>query len=195
MLRNAGVFLKFLLLVVAPVFLFSYPAAAQSAFPTVFPKPVLLLDQDKLFSQTNLGKALANLAVSKREALIKESRAIDLAFETEERRLTDQRKTMAAADFQKLADDFDARVQKAREAQLNKDLALQKEIDNNRRRFFQLAAPVLSRLLQKYMAGAILDRRSVLLFDKNMDITDEAIALLDDAFAKNPNMALGETNP
>jgi len=49
--------------------------------------------------------------------------------------------------------------------------------------------------LQKYMAGAILDRRSVLLFDKNMDITDEAIALLDDAFAKNPNMALGETNP
>ncbi len=181
-------FLRLVLAVLASIFIYTLPAQAQFAFPTVFPKPVLLLDQDRLFAETDLGKALAAEILAKREALIKENRAIELAFETEERRLTDQRPSMDPEAFRALADEFDTRVQAAREAQLNKDLALQSESDRNRRRFFELSAPFLSRLLQKYSAGAILDRRSVLLFDKNMDITDEAIALLNEAFAQNPDL-------
>lgn len=181
-------FLGLLLVAVLGVFALSAPARAQFAFPTVFPKPVLLLDQDRLFAETDLGKALDAEILAKREALIKENRAIELAFETEERRLTDQRAKMSAEEFRVISDEFDSRVQAAREAQLNKDLALQSEADQNRRRFFEISAPVLSRLMQKYSASAILDRRSVLLFDKNMDITDEAIALLNEAFAQNPDL-------
>ncbi len=181
-------FLGLLLVAVLGVFALSAPARAQFAFPTVFPKPVLLLDQDRLFAETDLGKALDAEILAKREALIKENRAIELAFETEERRLTDQRAKMSAEEFRVVSDEFDSRVQAAREAQLNKDLALQSEADQNRRRFFEISAPVLSRLMQKYSASAILDRRSVLLFDKNMDITDEAIALLNEAFAQNPDL-------
>jgi len=192
-LRITGAFRLILLLVLA-VLALSGPLWAQSAFPTVFPKPLLVLDQDRFFSESGLGKAMTGNLLAKREEVIKNARGVYLAFETEERRLTDQRLGMDPAKFQILADDFDARVQESRKQQLATDLDLQKEADGIRQQFFRIAAPYMSQLLQKYSAGAILDMRSVLLFDQNMNITDEAIALLDKAFADNPNLALeGQT--
>lgn len=160
----------------------------QTTYPTVFPQPVLVLDKDALFIRSDLGKSILATELRNRELVLTESNSIANSFEHEEQQLTEKRLGMSADAFKVLSDDFDARVQDMRAAQLGKDLALQKDAETNRRRFFTLAVPYLSRIMLKYNASAILDQRSLLLFNKDMNITTEAIDLLDEAFAVNPEM-------
>ena len=130
------------------------------------------------------------IQAEERTVLLQESRVISDAFVVEERRLTEVRNEVSADAFRTLSEDFDKRVQAAREAQLAKDVEMQQSIDGQRRRFLVIAAPFLSEIMLKYRASAIVDQRSVLLFNRNLDITLEAIDILDRAFALNPDLAI-----
>lgn len=163
---------------------------AQTDFPTVFPQPILVLDQDGLFKNSKLGQAMLLKQAEKRTVLLQESRLISDAFEVEEKRLTDIRSEVSAEEFRVLSEDFDKRVQAAREAQLAKDVEMQQSIDGQRLRFLVIAAPFLSEIMLKYHASAVVDQRSVLLFNRNMDITLEATEILDRAFDQNPDLAI-----
>jgi len=165
-------------------------SVAQTDFPTVFPQPVLVLDQDGLFNNSKLGQAMLLIQAEKRTVLLQESRLLSDAFVVEEKRLTEIRSEVSVEEFRTLSEDFDARVLAARESQLEKDVEMQKSIDGQRRRFLVIAAPFLSEIMTKYHASAIIDQRSVLLFNRNLDITLEAIATLDRAFELNPDLAI-----
>lgn len=130
------------------------------------------------------------IQAEERTVLLQESRLISDAFVVEEKRLTEVRNEVSADEFRTLSEDFDKRVQAAREAQLAKDVEMQQSIDGQRRRFLVIAAPLLSEIMLKYRASAIVDQRSVLLFNRNLDITLEAIDILDRAFALNPDLAI-----
>ena len=184
--------LQRLLTLVAILSLCAGQSFAQSDYPTVFPRSVLVLDQEALFSDSQLGQAILLVEAENRTVLLQENRIISDAFEKEEAELTALRSTMAADEFHTLSEDFDKRVRAAREKQLSKDVELQQTNESRRRRFLWISAPYLSEIMSKYRAVAILDQRSVLLFDRNMDITLEAIELLDRAFEENPNLAIEE---
>ncbi|PCJ75365.1 MAG: hypothetical protein COA53_05510 [Rhodobacteraceae bacterium] len=164
-------------------------SVAQVDFPTVFPQPVLVLDQEGLFINSKLGQAMQLIQAGKRTVLLQESRVISDAFVIEEKRLTEIRSEVTPEEFRTLSEDFDKRVQAARESQLAKDVEMQKSIEGQRRRFIVIAAPFLSEIMAKYQASAIIDQRSVLLFNRNLDITLEAIEILDRAFELNPDLA------
>ena len=125
-----------------------------------------------------------------RTVLLQESRIISDAFVVEEKRLTEIRSEVTADEFRTLSEDFDKRVVAARESQLAKDVEMQKSLDGQRRRFIVIVAPFLSGIMAKYQATAIIDQRSVLLFNRNLDITLEAIETLDRAFELNPDLAI-----
>ncbi|MGE4611678.1 MAG: hypothetical protein AAED33_09855 [Paracoccaceae bacterium] len=163
---------------------------AQTEFPTVFPQPVLVIDETGLFNDSKLGKAMLLMHAEKRTVLLNESRIISDTFEQEERRLTELRAEISAEEFRTLSANFDIRVQAARESQLVVLAEMQQSLDNLRRRFLIIALPFLSEIMSKYRASAIIDQRSVLLFDRNMDITLEAIEILDRAFEQDPNLAI-----
>jgi len=165
-------------------------AFAQADFPTVFPQPVLVLDQEGLFNGSKLGQAMQLIQAGNRTVLLQESRIISDAFVVEEKRLTEIRSEVTADEFRTLSEDFDKRVVAARESQLAKDVEMQKSLDGQRRRFIVIAAPFLSGIMAKYQATAIIDQRSVLLFNRNLDITLEAIQTLDRAFELNPDLAI-----
>ena len=184
--------LQRLLLLVAALTVCASQSFAQSDYPTVFPRPVLVLDQEMLFNDSKLGQAILLVEAEKRTVLLQENRIISDAFEKEEADLTVLRSSIPADEFHVLSEDFDKRVRAAREEQLSKDVELQKTNEARRRRFLWISAPYLSEIMSKYRAVAILDQRSVLLFDRNMDITSEAIELLDRAFEENPNLAIEE---
>ncbi len=164
-------------------------SVAQVDFPTVFPQPVLVLDQEGLFINSKLGQAMQLIQAGKRTVLLQESRVISDAFVIEEKRLTEIRSEVTPEEFRTLSEDFDKRVQAARESQLAKDVEMQKSIEGQRLRFIIIAAPFLSEIMAKYQASAIIDQRSVLLFNRNLDITLEAIEILDRAFELNPDLA------
>ncbi len=170
----------------------AFPLFAQTsitgAFPTVFPKPVLILDKDLLLRDSQLGEALLDDIGEKRQQRITENQAIANELETEEARLTELRQELSVEEFKALADAFDEKVQNIRDEQIAKDVALQREADQIPLQFIEIAAPFLNQLLIKYQAGAIVDRRATLLYNTNLDITAEAIILLDQAYEENPNI-------
>ena len=90
------------------------PLAAQSV---VQKTAIVTLDQEKLFVGTKYGVALQAKFEAESAALVAENRKIDSALEAEERDLTDRRATMQPAEFRKLADEFDQKVEGLRAAQ------------------------------------------------------------------------------
>ncbi len=159
--------------VLAFVLLSSSGAAAQDG------APFLILNQERLLTDSESGQVLLAEEREARDALRAEARELEQAFEEEERRLAEMRAGMDPEEFRKLADDFDTRVVEARQQQDERSDALVSEFDRRRRQFYAKIAPVLVTLLSRYGAHAIFDESSVLLADQSLNITDVVIAEID----------------
>lgn len=142
--------------------------------------PLLTLDEERLFAESRFGKALIAAQESDTQALIAENRRIEADLEAEERDLTQQRTTMTKAAFDPLAAAFNAKVESIRQAQKAKSDALTRRFEDERRRFFETASPVLAQILTLRGAVAIISKRAVIAGFDNIDITDAAIARLDE---------------
>ncbi len=164
------------------------PMATAQDFPIFQAANILIVSQEDLFSYSMLGKDILQLEQGERDQLIEEGRRISADFIAEEQELTALRDTLPPDEFQVLADAFDAKVVAARTTQETNDANLVANIESRRRSFFGVIAPILAQVMQRYNATVILDRRSALLFDRNLDITREAIEFLDKAYAENPDM-------
>ena len=164
------------------------PQAKAQEFPVFQAANILIVSQEDLFANSALGKDILQLEQNERDALIAEGRAIGAAFVAEEQRLTAQRDTLPPEEFQALAEAFDEKVVAARASQETNDANLIANIEARRRAFFGVIAPILAQVMQRYNATVIIDRRSALLFDRNLDITREAIEFLDKAYSENPDM-------
>jgi Skp family chaperone for outer membrane proteins len=150
------------------------PAAAQG--PAL---PFLIISQERILTGSKTGKALLAEEDRERDALRNEARALDAAFEAEERKLTEQRPTLPPEEFRRLSDAFDARVVQARRDQDARASALAQEFDQRRRQFYARVAPILVSLMDRYGARAIFDENSVLLADQSLNITEAVIAEID----------------
>lgn len=172
------------------------PMVEAQEYPVFQAASILVVSQEELFANSALGKDILKLEEEERNKLIEEGRRIGAAFEAEEKHLTELRDTMSPEDFQVLADEFDAKVVAARAAQETNDANLIANTEARHRAFFGVTAPILAKVMQRYNATLIIERRSALLFNRNLDITREAIDLLDKAYAENPDMInqLGSQN-
>lgn len=142
--------------------------------------PVLTIDSDRLFTETVLGQRLASDLRAETEALAAENRRIEAALTAEVESLTERRPGMEVEDFRAEADAFDERVQGIRRAQDAKERALQQAVQRAREALFEVAAPILGQLMVESGAAVVLERRSVFLSVSAIDITDEAIAAIDE---------------
>ena len=92
-------------------------ALAAQGTDLSIPPPVLTIDQDRLFLETEPGLQITGALEARAEALADENEAIEADLIDEELALTEQRATMAAEEFRALADAFDTRVQRIRAEQ------------------------------------------------------------------------------
>lgn len=171
---------SFALVLLAPLVLLmiAAPVVAQDKLVQLF--PVLTIDQDRLFAESLFGKAVNAAFRAQSEAHIAENRKIEAQLSAEELDLTNERPTLLPADFAKMAKDFDTKVSGIRSAQDNKSRNLTKQLDEDRARFFEAARPVLAQLMAERGAVAIIDKRAVFLGFDAIDLTDAAIARLDE---------------
>jgi Skp family chaperone for outer membrane proteins len=144
--------------------------------------PILVIIQERLFTESNVGREIVVRENARRAELQAESREIDAAFEAEEKRLTEQRALLSKDEFRAMADSFDARVVAARASQDEKGQDILREMEGLRRQFFIKAAPILKQIMTDYSAVVLLDQRSLLLSDNRINITDEAIRRLNVSF-------------
>lgn len=153
------------------------PAVAQEL--SLSGSVVVILDQDRLFSESAFGRSVLARNEAEEAALAAENRKLEAAFEAEERSLTDLRTRMAPEEFRKLADEFDVRVEEVRTAQEARFRTMVRQREQDRQTFNETALPALGRLMSEMGAVVILDRRAIVFSFDGIDITDSAIARLD----------------
>ncbi|MBR9836890.1 MAG: OmpH family outer membrane protein [Rhodobacteraceae bacterium] len=158
------------------------PLAAQEATrPGVVQSVILTVEFDRLFGESAYGRRVTAALEEEGAAISAENRRIEAALTDEERALTEKRGTVPPAEFRKLADAFDQKVQELRRGQDAKARALGNVSEERRRQFMAAAQPVLADLMKEAGAAVILDERSVFLAADVIDITDTAISRIDEA--------------
>lgn len=163
------------------------PLALQDA-------PALLtVDIDRLFVQSQFGERIARDYNDGRTALATENRRIADALRTEELALAEQRADMAIDVFRTEAEAFDEKAQGIRRAQDAKENALEETLTEGRTQFLEVTRPILGQLMVERGAFAILDRRSVLLSLGSIDITDDAVARIDDTIGDGADSPVIQT--
>jgi len=158
------------------------PVAAQDAVA-----PLLTLDQDRLFLESDFGKAIVERERTATVDLEQENRRIEAELVAEEQALTEARATLTPEDFATRAEAFDAKVEQIRAEQDAKARQLTEGRERDRKAFLEIAVPVLGELLGDKKATAILDKNLVILSLSVIDITDEAIARVNAALAEPPD--------
>jgi len=156
------------------------PLSAQDAGLNL-PPPILTIDQDRLFQETGLGARSASAIEAEVEALAVENARIEGELIAREQDLTLRRPTLPTDEFRALADDFDSDVQRIRAAQDEKARELNQLRDVARQDFFNDVAGIISDIVRERGALVVMDRRDVFLSADRIDITDEAIARVNEA--------------
>jgi Skp family chaperone for outer membrane proteins len=170
------------------------PGQAQMSLgePVAGPTPILMLDQNRLYTNSRFGQKMLAETDAAAKALAAENRAIEAALEAEETALAERRASLPPAEFQKLAQAFDARVRdirRDRDAKV-RDIAAQQE--QSQRAFLEKVGPVLAQILIEMEADLILDRSAIILSSSRIDITDLAIARIDASLMPPANPAPAE---
>ncbi|WP_341861549.1 OmpH family outer membrane protein [Gymnodinialimonas sp. 57CJ19] len=189
MLRAAALGLA-ALAVSAPV------GSAQTLAPPA--ASILVLNQDRLLTQTEFGQRIQQELDAASRALAAENRQIESQLTEEELDLTERRPLMSPEDFRVLADEFDSRVVAIRAAQDAKSRDIQTQSEAAQQRFFEETFPVLLEIVQARGAAVLLDSRTVLLSAGSVDVTDAAIVAIDEALGdggEDPLISLPGVTP
>ena len=156
------------------------PAQAQSV--GIVQSEILVVDPERLFEDTRLGRSIAGTLQADRDALIARNRKIEAELEAEERALTDLRPDTSPEEFREMADAFDTRVQSIRRESERRVRELERNRDRAPIEFMRQVEPVLVEVMRQAGAVVVMDARSVLLRADVIDITDLVAARIDTAF-------------
>ncbi|SIO18727.1 periplasmic chaperone for outer membrane proteins Skp [Rhodovulum sp. ES.010] len=170
-------------------------AAAQET-GAVLRSPIVTLERERLFTESRAGQALLERLEADSAALAAENRRIEAELTAEERDLTERRAELPADEFRSLAEAFDEKVVRIRREQDAKARALSQRRETDQQEFFREVLPLLAELVRERGAVAVLERGAVFLSAEQIDITDEAIALIDARLstgAAQPNEAPPES--
>ena len=140
---------------------------------------ILTISSDRMYTESQFGQRVAREIENQSDALAKENRQIELELIAEEKDLTSKRPDMEPANFRVLADAFDEKVKEIRRTQDMKARELVKLREEEQVEFLRAARPILADLMQESGASVIVERSSVFLSARVIDVTEIAISRLD----------------
>jgi len=144
---------------------------------------ILVLDTERLFNESLPGQQFLERYSEQREALIAKNRRVEAELREEEQELTEQRATLSPEAFRDLADAFDDKVRRIREESERASRDLERSREQAPFVLLRQAESVLFNLMHEAGGEVILDARQVLVRSDAVDITDTAIARVNEAMA------------
>jgi Skp family chaperone for outer membrane proteins len=166
----------------SPVSVQAQTVAEPQAQPPI--AGVLVLNQERLLSNSQFGQRIQEELETVSAALAAENRRIEGELTQEELDLTERRATLPPDEFRALADAFDARVEEIRATQEAKARDLTRQAEAMRAQFFERVAPILLDIVRRRGAAVLMDSRAVLLSAEQVDITDAALAAIDETIGR-----------
>ena len=143
---------------------------------------VFTVDMAKLLRFSEYGKSIIAANNIARQNLQNENDNLEDKLLAEEKELSKLRETLSIDEFRPKALDFDKRVTIIREAQSEKEENLIKKNRSEEAEFFKKVYPLLYELLLERGGSVLFDQRNIILWDNSIDITDEAIKLINQVF-------------
>ena len=135
------------------------------------------VDLTKLLRSSEFGKNIMTANNNARQKLQNENEDLEKKLLLEEK-LSQLRKTLPIDEFRPKALDFDRKVEIIRKEQGKKEENLIKQARKEEADFFKRIYPLLYQLLSERGGLVLMDQRNIILWDNSVDITDEAIDLI-----------------
>ena len=136
------------------------------------------VDLDKLLRASNFGKSIIRANNSARKALQNENEKLEAELLSEEKELSNLRKSLSADDFRIKAIEFDEKVTNIRRQQSEKEKSLVEGARKEEAVFLKQIYPLLYELLSQRGGSVLVDQRNVILWDNSVDLTDDAIEVI-----------------
>lgn len=170
----------------AVLLILSAPEGPRAQQMGVVQSDVVVIDPERLLTETIYGRRLQSEIQRERERLIAHNDRVTANLEAEELALTEKRATTPPDEFRAMADAFDQKVEQLRlEAErMSRDLERRRDLAPVQ--FMRVIQPVLSELLQEAEAVVMLDVRTVLLRAEVADVSDLAIARINERIGTGP---------
>jgi len=152
------------------------PVQEQGPQVRVFPSPVLVVDLDRLYAESDFGRRIEAEYESAGLALEADNAAFQSELEAEESSIAERRDEMTVEEFRAEAEAFDIKVQEIRAQQDARVEALERARSAGQADFQERARPVLGQIMIDNRGVVLLEHTEVYLFLTSIDITDQAIA-------------------
>ena len=154
-------------------------------------RSVLVISHEKIFNDTNLGKAIFKKFKDEEKVLLIDAERIEKLFIEEEKELTLSRPNLNTNEFLNLASDFDKRVELERVNQRNKEAVINENLKKWKKIFFNtFMIPIIQDFMKIYEASIVIDIDSnafkLVIFDSRINITDGVIKRMNNLY-KNIN--------
>lgn len=146
--------------------------------------PILTIDLDLVFERSQFGQRVLADFEGQRDALRAENAIIVQALREEELQLAEQRAVMDPEVFLLEAEAFDEKAREIRQAQVTKAQSIEEDLAQARADFTAAIEPILGEILIERRASVILFQQAILLSLDRIDITEDAIARVDQSFGE-----------
>ena len=166
------------------VFLFLLSLMAQPLIASE-KSSLFTVDMGKLFRSSDFGKKIISANNIARQELQNENEELEAILLSEEKELSEQRKILSSDEFRPKALAFDERVSIIRAEQVKKEENLKNKARKEEAEFYKRIYPLLYELLLDHGGLILIDQRNVILWDSSVDITDEAILLINQVLGKS----------
>lgn len=162
------------------------PHKAHAQQLGVVTSDIVLIDTERLLTETTYGKRLQREIQEARDRLVARNDRLASELEAEEKALTERRPDTPPDEFRKMADAFDTKVTRLRNEAERNSQQLERRRDRAPLQFMRVVQPILADLLDEAEAVVMLDLRSVLLHDNVADVTDLAIMRINARIGEGP---------
>ena len=198
-------FIKYFLNILIIFFLFpSFSLSQTKNIPLEsnrenFKRSVLVISHEKIFNDTNLGKAIFKKFKDKEKILLIDAERIEKLFIEEEKELTLSRPNLDTNEFLNLANDFDKRVELERVNQRNKEAVINENLKKWKKIFFNtFMIPIIQDFMKIYEASIVIDIDSnafkLVIFDSRINITDGVIKRMNNLYKNIDELTLKITS-
>ena len=202
---NKANFIQYLLNILIIFFLFpSFSLSQTKNIPLEsnrenFKRSVLVISHEKIFNDTNLGKAIFKKFKDKETVLLIDAERIEKLFIEEEKELTLNRPNLDTKEFLNLANDFDKRVELERVNQRNKEAVINENLKKWKKIFFNtFMIPIIQDFMKIYEASIVIDIDSnafkLVIFDSRINITDGVIKRMNSLYKNIDELTLKITS-
>ena len=202
---NKANFIQYLLNILIIFFLFpSFSLSQTKNIPLEsnrenFKRSVLVISHEKIFNDTNLGKAIFKKFKDKEKILLIDAERIEKLFIEEEKELTLNRPNLDTKEFLNLANDFDKRVELERVNQRNKEAVINENLKKWKKIFFNtFMIPIIQDFMKIYEASIVIDIDSnafkLVIFDSRINITDGVIKRMNNLYKNIDELTLKITS-